>query len=419
MNQLIKMTIQLKLLFSLCILFISITAHAQGTLLLFSKSSCEVVIDGEIHETLQANTPKKIELSEGEHLIQGKIHQNQTTEIVTIETGKQKITELSFTPIEEPIHLAKDPDETAAKNTVIQVANLDLSLAGAANHAIEKSEDYSNHSDLYYAFAEGDEISIEASVKNKKGKFYIFIYSYPSQNLIYSKQKQRNLIEEEIKIKSQGIYIIRIGTSAVFDKKLKLNIGRKPASTNTTDFNTTVVKRFKYNTQEIENSFHFINSTSNETWKGGNDEIVIPIKIPPNTVEWYYAFSASRNENEVKNNINNLGLLGEINNALNGINPMTMAINFGVEMFTTPPGADYANVYLLDFANYSLFKSEGKFRYIVDGSRQNLKSSTIKVNCCTDNQSYYLGVQNRSIFHGIHIGIKAVAITKEDYWDYE
>ena len=88
-------------------------------------------------------------------------------------------------------------------------------------------------------------------------------------------------------------------------------------------------------------------------------------------------------------------------------------------MFAQPPGADYCDIYLLDYANGNAFSSDQAFSYIIEGSRENLKSSTIKLDCCLNENQYYLGIRNNDSLNGIHIGIEVVAIIKEGYLDFE
>ncbi|MDF1866339.1 MAG: hypothetical protein P1U70_16005 [Saprospiraceae bacterium] len=404
-------------------LAISVLFHLQGVsqgfLLIVPDSDCEVTIDGEIKEQISKNSPKKISLAEGEHFVQAKSNDGiEKNNIIEIENGKQKILKIEFEQ-ENPIETEQEAPlaSSSEDEPYILIADLNLTLSGGVNVlADEELSEYTSSSDLNYAFEKGDEVLIDGDIENKKGKFFIQLLKYPEGTPIYTKQKLEELKNHRITIREQSIYIIRIGTSAFFDKRIKLSIKRKPESEETREFNTTVEKKTRFNAEKIlEPSYHFINSTSHETWKGGTNEIIIPITPPSDAIEWYYIVSASRNEEEIKSNLNNFSLLGDLGNALNGINPTTTAINIGLNFLTQPPGSNYCDVYLMDYNNLSLFKNDdNQFQYLLEGSRENVKSATVKVKCCTGIQ-HYLGIQNRSTYHGIHVGIEVVAVNKEEY----
>ena len=390
---------------------------AQGNILIIPDSDCQITIDGEITEQLSKGSPKKFNLTFGEHYIQAINNDKEITKILKVETKQQKIVKLNFDVIENSEENKKEKTPTSNESSSILIAELDLTLYGGVNELADTPT--ASESELYYAFEKGDEILISADIKNKKGKFYINVYSYPDLNSIYSKSKLRDL-NQAVKIREKGIYIIEIGTEALFDKKIKLKVERKPASQATANFNTTVIKKYKFETIEVEKSFHFINSTSHETFRNGTNEVVIPINIPKESLEWYYSFSASRNKAEVEANMKKGDLLNKLTTALNGIDPTTTAINIGMNLLIAPPGADYCDVYLLDHYNMSLFKNDNdQMRYILEGSRENLKSSTIKVKCCMDGQQYYLGIQNRDTMNGVHVGVEVIAVKRVEFLEQE
>ena len=391
---------------------------SQGFILIIPDSDCEITVDGEVEELGVKNSPKKITLSEGEHFIHAKaITGEEKSEIVDIENGKQKVLKIEFSNnakkegLEKPIFRT-----TKSEEPFMLVADLNLTLSGGVNAlASEELSEYVSHSELYYAFEKGDEILIDGDIENKKGKFFIELLKYPEGNRIYAKQRLEELKNHRITIVEQSIYIVRIGTSAFLDKRIKLSIKRKPINDKAKYFSTTVKRKTRFNAVKIlEPSYHYINSTSNETWKGGTNEIIIPVTPPDDAIEWYYVVSASRNEEEIKSNLNNLSLFGDLAKVLNGVNPTTTALNIGIDFLTQAPGANYCDVYLLDHNNQSLFNNDIKFQYITEGSRENVKSATVKIRCCTGSQ-YYLGIQNRDTYHGIHVGIEVVAVKKEVY----
>ena len=398
----------------------SVSIFGQGNILIIANEDCQLIIDGADNGILQKGIPKKLSISLGEHFIQAKIFERETNKIIEVVDEKQRIVKLDFSNKEKNQNLVSNENtiSTNDKFSPILVSELDLTLLGGANELVGDPNLVVEDSQLFYAFEKGDEIILNANISNKNGKFYIKVYSYPDFNSIYSKNKLRELKNHRIKINKEGIYIIDIGTTALFDRTVKLKIERLPANNNLIDYNTNVVTKYKYETIKVSKTSYYLNSTSNEDWRGGTSKVVVPITIPLESIEWYYSFTASRNKEEVTKNMNSVSLLSQLTETVNGINPATKVLNIGLNLLTAPPGADYCDVYLFDIANAQLFKGDKAFRYIQEGSGENLKSSTIKLNCCI-NQPIYLGIRNKDLTHGIHVGVEVVGIKRTIYLEKE
>ncbi len=276
----------------------------------------------------------------------------------------------------------------------------------------QRSINLSSFEELYYALDKDDELELSAFMTNKKGSFNVQVIRYQNNEIIYSKSNSTFISNDRIKIRNKGIYIINIQNNALFSKEVKIALRRRPLTQKGLNFNTTVLKKSKYIPVEIipSNSF-YVNSTSNEKIKGGTNEISIPIKIPKNAVKCYYTISASRLENDIKSSTSLLENISSvlIDNSL---------INLGIEAITTPPGADYCNVYFLDEVNNQNFLREEPFNYIINGSRINIKSAKVELPTIGKN-NYFLGIENTDLFHGIHINLEVVAVYEETYLEQE
>ncbi|MBK7561210.1 MAG: hypothetical protein IPI68_06720 [Chitinophagaceae bacterium] len=68
----------------------------------------------------------------------------------------------------------------------------------------------------------------------------------------------------------------------------------------------------------------------NALLQGGKSRITLPVLIPKNTVEWYYTFSANREEEEVSRTKNSINLMGQLTKLID----KTGVLNIGVEMLT-------------------------------------------------------------------------------------
>ena len=151
----------------------------------------------------------------------------------------------------------------------------------------------------------------------------------------------------------------------------------------------------------------YINSRSNDVVKGGKSRIILPVNLPFNTIEWYYEFSASRNENDVISTMNSFALLKELTSYAEDKNSMLNAVS----NLTPPPGANICDVYLVDKLNAELFRDKKEFQFDMNGSRENYKSGVVTISEVT-NKQVYLAIKNPDNVYGIHVAFQIVAIVK-------
>ncbi|TNE56286.1 MAG: hypothetical protein EP338_00135 [Bacteroidetes bacterium] len=414
------MTRCLKLNSIIKLFFFLITPYCftQGSLLVVSKDSCLLTIDGEISQKISPNKPQKFDLSEGEHLIQAK-NSNQAlfNEIVTIETNKQKVLSVNFsepkkqetktTPVENPLQ------------DFLLVSDLQIDLSGAVNELIfDDYNHYSAYKEFYYAFDQGDEIRLDAILLNKKGSFDIRLTKYPEFKETYVKKNLVRLDSHPIQIPEKSIYILQVATNSIFDKQIDMTIRRKPNNPSGKSFNTSVVKKYKYEAVKLlEPSYHYLNSTSNEDLLGGQCRTLLAVNVPKDIVEWYYTVSASRDKGIIQKNMKTFSLFGRLAGFLAKSNVVTASIMIGANIITPPPGSHNCNVYMLDYENISPFNHRQAFSYTIQGTREKVKSSTVKIQGYKGMQCY-LGVDNPDSFNGLHVLIEAVGIKRNMYLDY-
>lgn len=158
-------------------------------------------------------------------------------------------------------------------------------------------------------------------------------------------------------------------------------------------------------TEAIQVEKFYINSASNALLKGGKNRIVLPIQLPKNTQEWYYRFTASRDEEAIQKTLQTFSLAGELTSYIKSKNPLKNAVN----SLTTPPGADICDIYVFDETNAKLFKEKENFDYELAASRENYKSGVVAVKNKLEN-AVYIGLRNTDNLYGIHVAIEVVAI---------
>lgn len=388
-------------------------AQDAAILLVISNHESKILLDGVEKGIAKANAAFRISTTVGEHYVEAErlgsgISQNKG-EIVHLEAGKQKIIKLEFADL-----------TMVADVNAIPVAELNFALPGLMEVTAWKSQNANDgypYPEYYYAFEKGDEIVLNLTMSNKMGTNAIHVSTYPDGVERYTNNAFSELTDLRIKVPERSIYRLAFTTNHAFARNAFLKVARKPASSETLNFNTKVThKRTLTPVSVLEPQNFFVNSGSNATFLGGKSRITVPVNLPVNTVEWFYRFSASRKAGDIDNVKNNFGLLGEVTKLLFNLTGVGAAINtLAVDKLTQPPGANYCDIYFLEHQYIGLFeaKADDQWRYFTEGTRQNFMAGNVKVTCCNSG-SYYLGIRNPDSTYGINVLVEVVALVGSD-----
>ena len=152
----------------------------------------------------------------------------------------------------------------------------------------------------------------------------------------------------------------------------------------------------------------------------GNSRQVIPIKLPPRTIKWFYTFSASRNKADIEKTAETFNLFSKLSLIIDQSGTTANALS----LVGKPPGTDNCDVYLLSSENdVSLFEKKtdnnvlslSKWSCIREGTREGLISGTIDItNARQIKGTQYVGFRNKSIFYPVNIFFQVVAIVEKD-----
>lgn len=290
------------------------------------------------------------------------------------------------------------------------------------------NQPYPDYPKIYYAFSQGDEISISFSTNNGKGTQRIIVSEYDSKSVAYTNSSFQALSDVKIKVPKTAVYQFEFATNHLIDRQCQVIIKRFPSSEATRTFNhnviwqvvndTTfstreekVIVKSKYEAVSIQTPINqYVNSA---TKMGGKTRITFPIILPENTVEWYYTFAATRNRADVDKTKASMQLLGDISKAID----RTGSVSFAITALSEPPGANYCDVYLFTEENYQPFLSKANFNHIPEASRANLMSGVVKVKSCCQQGQYFIGFRNPDFTYGIEVLTEVVAITKTDIYE--
>ncbi|MBC5994021.1 DUF1036 domain-containing protein [Pontibacter cellulosilyticus] len=144
-------------------------------------------------------------------------------------------------------------------------------------------------------------------------------------------------------------------------------------------------------------------------YNSGNSRTYIPVILPENTVEWYYEFTAYRNEAELQAAQEKFKLASELTLLID----QTGMLKLAADLFTAPPGGDICNVYMFeDEAQVKAFMQKRSFTPVRDWSRTSLKSAVVPVH--SSGRKAYLGLHNPADLDGIHFAIEVVAVVEKE-----
>ena len=151
----------------------------------------------------------------------------------------------------------------------------------------------------------------------------------------------------------------------------------------------------------------YLNGGTRATF-GGKSRVTYQITLPPNTVEWYYAFTTSKNENSPTH----IGLLAQLSRLFDPTGISAIVSN----AITTPTGAGVCDIYLMDRNNAQAFSEKvdnwgGRYYYQPSGSRENFKQGTVQIRDI-QNGNWVLGFRNPSALEGINVTFEVVAIVE-------
>ncbi|WP_340201402.1 hypothetical protein [Ascidiimonas sp. W6] len=268
----------------------------------------------------------------------------------------------------------------------------------------------------------GDQIEIRLQrIKGSKiAEFSLF--SFPNK-LLFKEEKIKKLSRNLVSGK-KGIYRFVIKNTSkkstsyqfkvqlISKKENALKIGYKVKKDTTYAYPTsysTIIEVEK--TQPLQQEKFYLNSRSNALIKGGKNRIIFPVNLPENTIEWFYVFTASRNEADIQNTLKTFDLAGSLSKFID----QDRSLQNSVGNLSAPPGADICDIYLMDEKNARIFINKKEFEYQLSASRENYKSGIVEVSK-NSKRKLFLGINNPDNIYGIHVSFEIIAIVKErDY----
>lgn len=264
---------QLRLFLILIFLTLSLISSAQTKtpLLILSNIDGKLMVDGEEKSFIKKNEPYKINVDEGEHILQLIGSVETITEIIECVGNKQRVIKLNFV---EDIKI----NEAITNNDEIIVSNASVSLPGAIS-------DSPSRINKYFTFNKGDEVKFSFDLLNKKGSVNFYFYSYPDDQLIFSRENIQDLDEQTVLINKKGVYRFVFSTNHIFDRDCMFLVKRIPRENSEPNFKTNVVLKW-------DTTYHEVLDTKVRVYSSTNlynpNKTVVKVNLPEGTTSWVY-----------------------------------------------------------------------------------------------------------------------------------
>lgn len=389
---------QMRLFIILIFLTFSLTSNAQTKtpLLILSNIDGKLMVDGEEKSFIKKNEPYKILVDEGEHIIQLIGSVETITEIIECAGEKQRVIKLIFIEDNKISEMVTNSDE-------IIVSNSSVNLPGA----ISDSPSLINK---YFAFDEGDVVKFSFDLLNKKGSVNFYFYSYPDDQLIFSRENIRDLDEQKVFINKKGVYRFVFSTNHIFARDCMFLVKRKPSENSVPNFKTNVVIKW-------DTTYHEVLDTKVRVYSATNldnpNKTVVKVNLPEGTTSWVYWIGVGQESMTQMENFVSDFSKGAAGLAANPLYAFGIGLIGELPMFKSSATLNYS---FADNANSSLFLNNPEnYQYYVytfkQGSNVTTDYSIIstipeELNICLWNTSSFTG-------HDMQIKVGAFKVTGE------
>jgi len=386
---------------------VGVAAQTNATLLVIPNVDAVVLVDGIEKGQTKASTPLRITLAGGEHHVAIQTVDGLTIgQLVQLESGKEETLKITIGNMEV----------VPAESGYIAEIKFEIpdSVAIAYWQSANEGRPYP-YPEYYYAFEKGDEIILNLTLLNKNGTNQLTVSTYPDGLERYSNKAFAELSDLRIKVPQRSIYRFAFAANNGRSRHAFFKISRKPETPETANFNSKVIVKKTFTPIAVVAPQDFSVREVNATDMEGKSRMIIPVTLPPNTVEWFYRFSASKDTAVIENVKKNFGLLREVTEQLSSFGEDTVITTVAMERLTQPPGTNYCDIYFLDrqFARAFEAKEDKQWRYLPEASREKVMAGNVKVKCCNSGQ-YFLGIKNPNSSFGVIVSIEVVALIERD-----
>lgn len=304
--------------------------------------------------------------------------------------------------------------------------------------------DLEQSKELYFSFAEGDEIVFNMEMVNGKHIKEIEIIEMPSNTLL-TEFKTKGITDKRIQIRNKGIYKFRLYSSSITRRVCKIKIHRIPTSESTRNFNTnwkwetirdTTYTRYEedslvgYQTIKYKETVKELKDTkieeimlfekSQKVHSYYNDNVsraYLRVDLPllnhsalreENLIAWSYWIGVGQEGQEAyKSNIKSVSNIAADATKVIYKNPLIgIAVGAISELIIPQTGEDVQYYFIPDFENVQLFYNNQQFLQFDMGKGRAAFGRNDRIKTGT----FYIGLSNDNDYRAIDVGVKVLAV---------
>ena len=320
------------------------------TVVIVACKTGTLVIDGNTIGPVEADDATRQSLSFGEHYLQLKTSSGKFNQTIKIDQNTKEIIKIGC--------------EASAPTEGARLIDTQIALTGLLGV----------HEQNPISLDKDDEIILNSSILNKKGKATLFIKDYTNNREIFRKADFNSIVNERIKIPSRGIYLITIYTDALFGKEAKLSVDRVPSANSSPSFNTGV--KTVYDTSSVE-----VVRTITKVYAAGDvdhpNRATVPIHLPQNTAYWVYWIGVGPEAQSAMQSFN--PSVSNTGTPFSGTNPLVwygMKQTSSLPMLTSPSTINYRFV---TAQNAQAFMKAQPYKFYVFKQAENITTDYLLV----------------------------------------
>ncbi|UOB19350.1 hypothetical protein [Abyssalbus ytuae] len=303
--------------------------------------------------------------------------------------------------------------------------------------------DLEQSKELFFSFAEGDEIVFSMQMVKGKNIKSVEIVELPS-NVILSEFKAEDFTRK-IKVKNKGVYMFKLYSSSLTRRVCKIKIDRVPESEKTQNFNTNwkweVKRDTTYTTYQEdslvgyktikyqENVRELINTTQEEimlfeksqkvhSYSNGNPsrtylQVDLPLLknsdlLEENLIAWSYWIGVDQEGQEAyKENLRFISKLASQASGTYFQNPLAaIAVGAASELIIPKTGEDVQYYFIKDLPNLQNFLKGEQFYLFDQGKGRAAYGRNDRIKQGT----FYIGLHNDNFSQGIEVEVKVLVV---------
>jgi len=343
------------------------------------------------------------------------------------------------------------------KKTFLFLALIISGITLATNQPILVTEstitiDFGQTKNLFFSFAEGDEIIFDFQLVKGKNLKEIEVVELPN-NGVFSEFKAQKIVGKRITVRNKGLYKFKFRNSSLGRRVCKIKISRIAANESTANFNTnwkwktirdtiytpytkdsiTGYKKINFkekikelvNTENVEDLLFNKNQRVNSLYRGSDSRAFLRVDMPSfsnsklkeeKIIGWAYWIGVGKEAQEsYKSNVTAFGNIAKGIASIYGSPLAGLLVGEITELSMPKMGDDVKYFFIPDYENAQKFHNNVQFLQFDMGKGR----AAYGKNTNRTQGTFYIGLANDNNYEAIDVEVKVVAIKEVKTFAYK